>query len=348
VLFASALSGLTFFQRQQPYERLSAYRFHNLDPLVMVDGGSLTWQVGAQSHPGASKCGNPLPSLPPGMEEAGQPWALLSSRPGLNASRTLSPVNVSTYAWIYAYPGPFACSNSSGEPQCSAAGVGAAGWPSGWNSSSCCEAPAQPPMPPPGPPAPTPAPIPGPPASVGCASGFCAAFCSNAAVRGCAAEAAASTDLRAARTGRPCGGPLGPCSGSLADACAEGWGLCLAGAASDAAQIASFRANMSAQECSGSAADARAFVGAMSHALPAWSGLPAAGKPCPAEPVQADNGCAASGWGAEPVCCGGGCAVPSCPNSLWVGGTRIHEDEGSGCGGLRPGAVQGVLCCRQS
>ena len=58
VLFANALSGLTLFQRAAPFERLSAYRFHAADPLVFTDGGMLTWQVGAEGHAGATKCGN--------------------------------------------------------------------------------------------------------------------------------------------------------------------------------------------------------------------------------------------------------------------------------------------------
>ena len=66
----------------------------------------------------------------------------------------------------------------------------------------------------------------------------------------------------------------------------------------------------------------------------------------PPAPVIVDNGCAANGWGAEPVCCGQACALPSCPNSLWMAGTMIHEDEGDGCGALGPGTVDGVLCCK--
>jgi hypothetical protein len=97
VLFANALSGLTLFQRAAPFERLSAYRFHNTDPLVMVDGGMLTWQVGCEGHAGASKCGNPLP---PGVAAAAAPPA--PAAPALR--RTLSPVNVTTQAFVYVFP----------------------------------------------------------------------------------------------------------------------------------------------------------------------------------------------------------------------------------------------------
>lgn len=74
--FESPLSGLPYFDRSSDgYERISAYRFHARDPLVMVDGGSLVWRVGAQpSGPGQTKCGNlqppsfpgPIPPSPPG------------------------------------------------------------------------------------------------------------------------------------------------------------------------------------------------------------------------------------------------------------------------------------------
>ena len=47
------------------------------------------------------------------------------------------------------------------------------------------------------------------------------------------------------------------------------------------------------------------------------------------------------------MCCGGGCALPSCPSAVWLDGTRIHEDEGNGCGALKPGTVSGVLCCKE-
>jgi len=68
--------------------------------------------------------------------------------------------------------------------------------------------------------------------------------------------------------------------------------------------------------------------------------------PCPRAPVAADNGCAAAGFGAEPVCCGAACVLPSCPSAVWENATRIHVGEGDGCAALPPGAADGVLCCR--
>merc|ERR1711907_463993 len=66
--FHTQLNGLTLFQRTGITERLSAYRFHTADPLVMTDGGTLKWRVGAQGQKGTTKCGNPLP---PTFDEKG-------------------------------------------------------------------------------------------------------------------------------------------------------------------------------------------------------------------------------------------------------------------------------------
>ena len=101
-------------------------------------------------------------------------------------------------------------------------------------------------------------------------------------------------------------------------------------------------------------------------------------KPCPPAPLAdtGDNGCAdgqTDGWGCEPVCCGAKvtsqatcllrvvnrpsltdrlrwqCSVPSCPNSVYERGTRIHVDPKAGgcCGNTtKQTAVDGVLCCK--
>jgi hypothetical protein len=95
-LFQTALSGLTAFDRTADRESISAYRFHNHDPLVMSGGGRLTWQVGCEGHANATKCGNPAPAggLPPSE------WRMAG------VGRSLSPVNVTTYAWVYVFPSP--------------------------------------------------------------------------------------------------------------------------------------------------------------------------------------------------------------------------------------------------
>lgn len=96
VPFFNALSGLTLFERTKDgYERLSAYRFHTADPLIMSDGGRLVWRVGAQGQKGTYKCGNPRlesDTLSPVKDNA------------KHLDRTLSPINVTTYAWIYTFP----------------------------------------------------------------------------------------------------------------------------------------------------------------------------------------------------------------------------------------------------
>jgi hypothetical protein len=59
--FQTPFNGLTQFERTTDgYERISAYRFHNTDPLVMSDGGKLQWRVGAKGDAGTTKCGNPV------------------------------------------------------------------------------------------------------------------------------------------------------------------------------------------------------------------------------------------------------------------------------------------------
>lgn len=87
LLYSTPLSGLPYFARTSDgFERLSAYRFHAQDPLVFTDGGVLVWRVGAQpSGPGQTKCGNIGEDL-------------------LGAGfRDLSPVNVTTYGWVYSW-----------------------------------------------------------------------------------------------------------------------------------------------------------------------------------------------------------------------------------------------------
>ena len=97
---------LAFFQRANGTERLSAYRFHASDPLAFNGGGSLLWWVGsckplgAQQQQGVTKCGNPVPPLPPTLrhhQERETPADVQAS------GRQLSPVNVTTYGWYYLF-----------------------------------------------------------------------------------------------------------------------------------------------------------------------------------------------------------------------------------------------------
>ena len=106
LVFRHELSGLTFFQRENGTERLSAYRFHASDPLAFNGGGRLLWWVGsckplgAQQQQGVTKCGNPVPPLPPTLrhhQERETPAAVEAS------GRQLSPVNVTTYGWYYLF-----------------------------------------------------------------------------------------------------------------------------------------------------------------------------------------------------------------------------------------------------
>ena len=145
--------------------------------------------------------------------------------------------------------------------------------------------------------------------------------------------------------GKPCGDKIGSCD-APADACAKGWEPCLSNATVPSSKFAldAFRAAISPNDCH-KADPTRAFVTAMSHADKKYEDLPP--KPCPPNPLNVDNGCIADDWGSEPVCCGGGCQQPICPNDVWMGGTYIKEStQNGGCGSLEPNVIDGVLCCK--
>lgn len=324
VLFQQADSGLVHYSVGAPkgidgVEMLSAYRFMDAEVMGVEDGGRLVWRVGDTG----GKCFESTTTDPIG---------------------TPSAVAVKSYVWLYQWPvGPVEPLPPIEQPGTISYRCGAGGKcelvtdASGPYLFANCDAACIP--------VPVPTPVPGPPAVVGCASGECDAFCAaSATVHGCLATWPAVASLRAPATGKPCGGKLGTCT-APADACAEGWALCLSSNSSGGAGLAGFRAGLTAAACAATETDPRKFVAAMSHARPEWSGLPPA--PCPPAPVSTDNGCAPPGtWGGEAVCCGGACEVPSCPNSIWLGQTRIHIDEGNSCGGMAGGVADGVLCCK--
>ena len=186
-------------------------------------------------------------------------------------------------------------------------------------------------------PGPLPPPPPEPPS--GCADGTCDAFCQHDDVQGCAATLAAPASMRAAATGKACGGVLGPCA-APADACAPGWRVCLSDFSSAPLSADGFRARMTADQCASE--DGGRYLGAMSHGNPAWA--PPGGS-CPASPNSGDNGCQGTGWGSEAVCCGAGCVLAGCANDLWAGKTLIYDDQKHGCGNVF-GVSDGFLCCK--
>lgn len=322
LLFSQPGSGLTHFTRQNDTEQIGAYRYLDAERVGWEDGGRLHWRVGDQSD----KCLDGGVGRPIGSPSA---------------------VTLSSYTWLYTWPnggtvgplpeGPppgymtYACDTASATcvPVFNASGRY-------WTST--CEGLCG--MPP------------GPPEQVGCADGTCEAYCSMAGVRGCAASWPGSQSLRTPGNSTPgsppCGGPLQPCA-VPADACAQGWAICASNFTDPALSLEGFRAVMDAGTCSDSSVPG-AYAGAVSHAQPAWSSLPPA--PCPPANIQPslDNGCAADGWGAEPICCGSECLVPSCPSYVWPNSTRIRPAEGEGCGaatsGVGDGWLTGVLCCK--
>ena len=175
-------------------------------------------------------------------------------------------------------------------------------------------------------------------AASGCSDGSCDGFCDIPTVAACNATWASALSLRAPRSAAnaSCGGAV-PCA-APADACAAGWRLCL-GYTEGGDTAAALTAAVSASECASGAAGA--FVAAMSSARRA---------PCPATPPTCDMGCDSDGYGAEPVCCGTRCEVPSCSGGIWPSpGTRIMMGAGAdhrACGDLSGGFVDGVLCCK--
>ena len=318
--FANPLSGLTLHDRSGDggaTERISAYRFHNRDPLVMADGGRLVWRVGAQGGQGTTKCGNPIPTngSPTSSGSSGYggyggfseedlaEMGLLPRTPPLG--RELIAVNLTTYAWVYTFT------------------------PGSTPPPLPTPTPAGPTPPPPTPPPPAPSP------DSGCSKGSCDALCALKNVRGCAASWAGGAAMSAPPTGHACGGAA-TCD-VPADACGAGWHICLsASAGTSANSVAKFAADLDVNTCAGGVGGS--FFGGMSHA--------AANKTCV---TGTDNGCH-GGWGGEPFCCGDGCRLPSCPDGVWKGGTRIVIGDGAGgvCDNfaLSQRRDQGVLCCR--
>ena len=173
--------------------------------------------------------------------------------------------------------------------------------------------------------------------TMGCSDGSCEGFCDEATVAACNATWASPLSLRTPRSSgnAPCGGPA-PCA-SPADACAAGWSPCL-GYGTAGGSAAALTSALSAGECAGGAAGA--YVAAMSSARRA---------PCPEAPPSCDMGCDTNAYGAEPVCCGARCQVPSCAGGVWPApGTRIMLGAGADhrtCADMAGGFVDGVLCC---
>ena len=215
-------------------------------------------------------------------------------------------------------------------------------WPS---INKCGEHPLPPPPPPPFPP-------PGPPGQVGCADGTCEAFCDKPNVRGCGASWSGAKSLRAPRAGNCSGALPKPHCETPADACATGWAPCLADG-----DRTHFMEDLSPKECGGSWG---AWALAMSHAPLNRSNR----QFCPnSTAAAADNTCrsSADSWGAEALCCGESCEVPTCQTALWPqqSGCAGGADGSPECGTLMVKAgsgvcdatvstnIEGVMCCRK-
>jgi hypothetical protein len=225
-------------------------------------------------------------------------------------------------------------------------------WPS---INKCGEHPLPPPPPPPFAP-------PGPPAEVGCADGTCEAFCETAGVHGCGVSWDGAQSMRAPRTGRNCSGGLPKAHCSVpADACAVGWEPCLSGG-SDARS--DFMKAITPAQCGGSWG---AWAAAMSHA-PLDTRNSTDKEYCPnktAAALATDNGCrgiSPSSWGAESLCCGEDCEVPTCQTALWSEvspcppagkgsprcGTLMVQAGHGVCDAAVDTKLDGIMCCKKT
>jgi hypothetical protein len=163
------------------------------------------------------------------------------------------------------------------------------------------------------------------PATTGCADGSREGFLNGSlfpTIAACGATWAAQS-MRAPPTGVPCGNDLGECA-TPADACAEGWHVCLRqGYPGD------LTSRISADDC----APSTTTVPAMFLAAADQQGGHSCGPPLP---CSLDDG-----WSIA-VCCGQECILSqsSCvfPDKRTPFGAAV-------CGDAHSGASDGVLCC---
>lgn len=179
----------------------------------------------------------------------------------------------------------------------------------------------------------------GPPLVIGCADGQREGLVDHLAhptMAGCLGVWGGAMDLRAARSGTPCGDDIALADGGAIDCvapgdlCATGWHLC--GATGAVSEVAA----LGPTECE-SAGGAR-YVTAISHCQ-TQSG-------CEYD-AGGDYSCFATGWCSEPVCCGQRClSFGVCTGGVWAGATHIPVGTDQGCGAITARRAGGVLCCK--
>ena len=178
----------------------------------------------------------------------------------------------------------------------------------------------------------------GPPAApetVGCADGRREAFLDAGRypnIAGCLATWSGAADLRAPSSSTACGDGVGPCA-APADACATGWHVC-----GSTGAVSELRA-LSAGECA--QAGNGAFVAGISRCA-------SQDNSCAVDATTTANyACYASGFCAEPACCGTSCTrAGPCSDGVWTQWTQSSVSRGGGCGALEAPPDVGVLCCR--
>lgn len=159
--------------------------------------------------------------------------------------------------------------------------------------------------------------------SSGCSDGSCDGLCTFSDIQACKAPGISGLSLRAPRSqeGQTCGNNKN-CA-SPADACADGWSVCLADG--DRVTLAERLPRSACQGLSGE------YVTGMGHCTALCSYL------------GNDLGCGASGSCSRPICCGNQCGFSSCRDAVYLSFTSISSN--SFCGSVSS-SIDGVLCCR--
>jgi hypothetical protein len=176
---------------------------------------------------------------------------------------------------------------------------------------------------------------------VGCADGAREGFVDQQrfpTIAGCAATWLGQRNLRAPRTGVPCGDDSAAC-GMPVDACAIGWHVC-----ADQGDPIDLTARVTVTECDDAGAAAGSFVGASGHCSGCANSCTAVEIDCTyAMPLPCMN---TFGACAEPVCCGVACSRDNtCRGGFFPSpGTKMALTTSS-CGSLAAMNQTGVLCC---
>ena len=158
-------------------------------------------------------------------------------------------------------------------------------------------------------------------------------------IAACRAGWTNTLDLRAPRTGTPCGDDLGPCA-APADACAIGWHVC-----ADDGDPLDVTSKLTPLECETAGGPGDRFVAA-SQSCSACSGGCVVDSQCVYTPPY-ECRATTTMFCAEAMCCGLGCSSTNvCKGGFFPPNTLTTADLPSGnCGAMLGSSVTGVVCC---